>query len=1306
MDFLSQIEKIFIFFISLCCLLNSVLCLAPSSIYANSENIHIYNINSGYIWDKTSEVEVKIEPQVIKASYGDNVTVSLVLSKFPIIKQFKETGNNQNSKNSFEINIFQSDNFNIKPLKSQSTEQVLENKNTINAEFTIKFDKSVLSNINIEPSQNDDVVIKSWELSAQDLLEVKLFFSSNINLPTKLFFLKFDILPTHKRANNVDLNSPLTYKTKNSKFEKSLLTIETANFYPLEADDLTIKQLCSHLFVFEPIKQVSKSEDKEPKIKISGFRQTTFRSFNSSGNSTNFVSQNGLTFFGDKIQQSTHLKFDGFPTKDIFVEGNFSDTLQGEEQASLLIKSKSASFSGGNINVSFPGGELNSFTKSISGMEVKVQKGKFEIGSLFSRSKSRQEYESFKGGNIKGPYKLKTLSLVEGSEIVKVDGRLLSKDEYSIDYFLGTIMFNSIIDPTTTIEIYYESSLLMELGGGELGGFYAFYKPNEKFKLGSSFTFQSANRNPRISKFKAEDEFTPSDIQPLILNSSTPLKLKHSFIEKYYESVVLRPVNNPRTLISGTDYILNYVSGELYLSSDLITALKNESVSPCLKVTYSYYNPKYIKNREQEEITGDGVKSEFTLKYEKIFSGTEKVKLYQNGLFIRDLIPDVDYRISEENNSIVFINNLTIPSTVEKRYALIDYLTITNESLPENKYRREVKSASFEAQLLNSEGKKVLLNAEVASSISDISAKAVPVFSEVLKVTSPAQKLECLNANIPDCFATTTFPLLVPNSESIYFNEINNYQTRLIYGKDYTINPTTGEIKFTTIIPENTIVYIDYQYYAGADDNLETGNAYLVRLNAEAGRLSVSGKYLNKDKTFVPISSTNDLKTSMLEYALKYKLTNNLNFYTQFSASNQAFGFFSNDKKEQKNSISELEFIRPNLPTIKVSFNTQSIKDNLILHRENNVLKNFKTVLSYKLPTKKDVSMNLSLENGKYSDRTDKTSDKKLTKVDSSFRYLISTSAITNFSFGINEVDYSENLNFQVLGRPLAFTNFTTKNIYKRCNLNWTLKETYYITANIDNQAIKDSRTNSKNYSLNSNAITIRLKDGKPFSWTHETMINYYQNWTPSTAGRTENSGMNFSTVLKLLRDLNLTTNFLRTDQQSYVQDNIQKNISTTIGLLFNYSKGQKNSNKQLNISVENRFGELKSIAFNFTTTDTRQTAIVFNYTFLKDFSLSFRAERNKHLQKYPSKQESTNENISCQLSKPIFGNKVEMVGKYVVSKSALMKKKEFDLSGKLSLTNNLSGNISFRNIDFKNRAHISDNYKGKVESVTINWNF
>ncbi len=166
----------------------------------------------------------------------------------------------------------------------------------------------------------------------------------------------------------------------------------------------------------------------------------------------------------------------------------------------------STKFTYGNLFLSLTGNQFVTFSRYAQGLQVTHSFGKAgDLTLVTFETKSQVVTDVFQGNNSPGPYFLRRSPVIEGSEQVRVDERILRRGtDYTIDYSYGQLLFATPIPPTSTIAVSYES---VGYGGvGRFVGFRSNLRTGENSRLGITFLTQQVpfTVTERAERFREE----------------------------------------------------------------------------------------------------------------------------------------------------------------------------------------------------------------------------------------------------------------------------------------------------------------------------------------------------------------------------------------------------------------------------------------------------------------------------------------------------------------------------------------------------------------------------------------------------------------------------------------------------------------------------------------------------------------------------------------------------------------------------------------------------------------------------------
>ena len=217
------------------------------------------------------------------------------------------------------------------------------------------------------------------------------------------------------------------------------------------------------------------------RIFVSGHRELGLHLQHVTGDRQAF---NDLNFSGQGDSRFTNLGQVNIDGRNVLGVFNFEMNIADDRYSDPASKRLSLDYKKGPISISagdIQGSMLNtnqfaSFSRQLSGVSAGYQKGRFAFRGVTSRAKGSATTISMQGDNSVGPYYLQNSRVASDSVQVLVDGKpMVLGTDYTVDYEVGSITFQSqIIAPTSTIVVTYES-LSVNAAEGTVRGLGAAY---------------------------------------------------------------------------------------------------------------------------------------------------------------------------------------------------------------------------------------------------------------------------------------------------------------------------------------------------------------------------------------------------------------------------------------------------------------------------------------------------------------------------------------------------------------------------------------------------------------------------------------------------------------------------------------------------------------------------------------------------------------------------------------------------------------------------------------------------------------
>ncbi len=819
-------------------------------------------------------------------------------------------------------------------------------------------------------------------------------------------------------------------------------------------------------------------DEKKPDVMISGYRKFKWKDFSASGNVNQFKSANSLNYQNDRLEQSGHISLFGKYDKGIIVNGNFEELPYQDRTLTLGIEGQHGKALLGDFSTVFPGGKLTTFSKNIRGIDFGYNfDNGFGVKAVVSQQKSQYQTESFKGRNIRGPYKLNTMSIIEGSESLRIDGNAIPADEYYFDYFTGEVTFMYSIDQTQTVEVTYESELLLDVNTGSVAGFGVSYAPaRSNFSIGISAISEGTDADAKQVLVSKTEPVTPAAV-------ALPVSLAFPLLEKYTERIYSGTASYSRMI----DYSIDYRLGT-------VTIINPALVGQALTVEYFYYNPKYVRDVTEESIKGlgTGKYNDFQLSRGTIYAGTEVATLYYGSTRLRTLIPDTDYVINEDRNTITF----HIAEMTDDYSVLISYRYVQKNAPEASTVKRQIIDATFKYSPIAN----LSLEGEVARTSADVTAKQVQVLEEYVTTVATATRRD--------------YPLARKNviygSEEIYFDDILNYSNRKTRNSDYILETDSAgnvNIMFLHDVATGTTIIANYKYKPSVADGIEERDAEAIRAKAAytSSRVSFSGEVVTKDEGFAPINKYNDLNKLDFRGDLSVALTSRFRAFGSMTGRNNAHDIESDNEDEFRETSGGLTYSSTLIPEFTFKHTISTASDNLTTDTRLDYERDSDEIIARIAPFRKDTLLiETNIEDRSFDDLTGKISDREISR--QKFGVRLKPSA----KFNMNT--YVEKSAVESIA-PAGFgvnSNYDTDTYTKSLTVNYFPDKVWSLSGDMLLQSRTDSRDSIADEISDSVRMTLAAN---PFGRFTQLIATVYRKNIPdvTTGGsRTDNISTSF----------------------------------------------------------------------------------------------------------------------------------------------------------------------------------------------------
>ncbi|MFA6450393.1 MAG: hypothetical protein WCX65_13040 [bacterium] len=858
------------------------------------------------------------------------------------------------------------------------------------------------------------------------------------------------------------------------------------------------------------------------KIKISGDVELKVQNASASGDKIGFLSQNGLLYFNNAFQQRTRLNVDGVLKNGLRVDGSFLEMPYQDRVFNINVRGDHGVAKLGDTTTDFRAGPMAQFSKSIRGLDVVYDFGKYSVAAVVSRQKSKTERETFRGQNIRGPYILQSNSILEESETVYINGRPLSNSEYAVDYFLGQISFSRNIDPTDLVEITYESELLVSMKTGAMNGFSLKSDANNKrYDVGAAYMEEGASRASRETVNESMKLYSGAEIAP-----NTPYPLDRIKLKKQSEIVSVANASGTVTLSRDFDYSMDYPEGA-------VSFLHSFNASDTVRVSFSYYNQKYLQFIENEELRGSG-KDSYVLQKDRIYGGTEYVFLYVNEVYSRKLVRDLDYEVNEANNSIDFLNQNVRPEKLEGRHCEVSY-----EIVPPN----VDSGGSTKRTLTDLTGRVTIgpavLRAELSETSSDMSLKTIQVLEErVATVGAVTDGIFPLQFNA------------IRNTEEIYFNDTVSPNSRQIQSTDYLLEYDAAmdrtSVRFKKPIPQGTTILANYKYTSNPSSmtggSNRTGKAGRLTADVKIPLGNLKAEFMRKSYFYSPPTQYNDLETDRTNLQVSFAPVKGLMVGASYLDQKHGADFISGITYGTNELKGQMEYNFGGGRRAGYSFTRRTRSDNLAPHTNDQTQNESRLEGRYPVGAGDKLAFDFHAETRGFTDATLRTSNYDVMKGG----FGVSYNPAENLSLKLSADN--NRIKSKAPDWVGAMGDFTTKTLSNVLDVAYRPDKVWTLSAKLDSQAIGDSRESVGGSRLDNMTASVIARPGGRIKMFSTDFIK--QNTPNPYYGNSLAEALTARLDYQLARDWLITPSFAYSDS-SVAERN--RSLSRNAGLRAQY---------------------------------------------------------------------------------------------------------------------------------------------------------
>lgn len=838
-------------------------------------------------------------------------------------------------------------------------------------------------------------------------------------------------------------------------------------------------------------------EDQKSKVEIKGYRYLKFRNYESSGNSGEFSSREGLTNYSAKVEQGMNLTLSAKLGDRKELTGSFNEMPHQERQMVFGLGYGLYNTTYGDFTAKLEGGEFAGFSKRITGVQFGYETKRTTVSAIVSKSKSQTRTVQFTGRNIKGPYDLNARDLVPEKATVKLNNITLQPDQYVIDAFQGEITFSEIIGPNDIVTITYEQRLTGNLSAGGLTGMsFSRKSKNGNLTYGLTHLEQQADRQAQRLMESATEEISGETI--LASANGRTIEVDNQFIVHYdadsgsetitwdHDGVetLLEPNKDYNWQSEYKDYQIDglYAQGEFVLKPVDDNGGISFTASDTFFISYSYYPQNSVIQLEiDEEVPRDN--PQYVVQNPTIYSGSETLRVCDTDSHdncLPPLIRGTDYNVEERTNLITILNP---PTVNDNQYLRIDYWHYPDINQLQSSYDHTVDDFRVKYDVNES----LSVEYERAVSESDLSSRPIPVINYTV-MQATGTDLNCTDvALIKECTFSLGNADILPGTAVLYLNDRVSAEGVLTYTTQYTVDTNRGEVMLRINMPAGTVILADYQYRPATPSELQTGNRATLKTSYNGDKTQVKFSLTAGDTKFSPIGGESNLETRRLSYGFSHKFSGNLTFSADWLNVDNATDIFETHKSSSAQQRFSIQFSSKTIKALSISYDTRSSTDDYNPAQTDNSDKKIAVNLSMPLAFLKNADIRVGYTKSDFNNNVGNGSTTTTGSRTLGFNYRPSRKLMLTTMLTVNEVDSQS--------RTLSFTS---TNQSRQVGLKWTPIPMLMIGVDLDSQSTSDSRPNIAARNIQQTRMMISTR---PFGKVKSIQISFMQQDSPSVSG-------------------------------------------------------------------------------------------------------------------------------------------------------------------------------------------------------------
>ncbi len=1030
---------------------------------------------------------------------------------------------------------------------------------------------------------------------------------------------------------------------------------------------------------------------KKAKVKIQGYRYLKFRALGASGNESQFRSRVGLSLGIPRIEQGTQFSVTASVGDKTKLKGTLTELPRQDKTTLFEFDHGKYSATFGGFSAELTGGALASLSKSADGIAIEYKTKNTLIKSLTSKSRSQSKSLTFSGRNIKGPYDLNASSLVPESVSVYLNSKLLTKDDYILDPYIGTITFNEIIGPEDSVTVSGEQKLTGSLTEGDIN---ALSVSHTTQSLTTEFMYASKSASRQLQQITT----VVSGETPAILDSHR-VQVSNPFIVYWNENdsigsetitkngVRLTPNVDYNVVADiGAEYIAaNYAYGIFVLTEPILT-------TDTITISYTHYTNDVIQAFTQDdhiEIITDASGTPYgRLSISgSLYYGSENIFLCdfddQPYSTCDRLQRSRDYSYDWQNDQIIFLT----ASYLAAEFIYFEGVTTPANTVQSSEYDHTLAGFGLKWKPENPPlGIPLDISFDYAGSEADISSSSISELNIIVR-TATDTTLTCDHtlSTADQC----TFPLPNQNITSgtflLYLNEKVSDEAILKSPADYQLNTDRGEVRIYRDIPPATIIYADYQYSV-APSGVTSGSIYQYALNTSLLDTSISYSHLAGDTYFTPIGGANNLLVNQSRFTLNRKIGKSIAIGYSHQTGDSATDFLQTHTKSDLQQNYTLKWTSSFFSTFDISHSQRAQTDDYSPSRTDNRESSTRLSLAFPIPALKNAKTTFSLATNKHDDNIDTGTDTNTTNGSIGLAYKPSASLNITSSLTFNKFD-SES----------TTTSFSSNTQLRNLNVSWKPSRMISLDTKIDQQKKTDSRPSVAPSIINTSTLNFHIGRWRKItssgiSYTREDRPSVYTSSSGSTS-------VSYFTAVAISSAVSFSPRYRLTENTLGEGSNSSTQMTT---YSIEYRPPGKRYNLSFNIDTTTQASHTPS---RDTSTDSLALSAIFGYNPSPrwDYALRFKSENISSASSDTDEATLTLRAIHKPPKDKKNGPKQWLTYQNVIKSGTYSTKDDFiELGCDQQLTQLLRLNMVFKKNNYSDAKNTESSYDGTLFEMTL----